>query len=412
MTHLVTPHIKQAVYLVGGKGTRLGKLTADTPKPLLEIAPGVRFLDHILAEAARYGFADIILLAGHLGDQVEAAYHGRRFHEAEVRVIRELQPQGTGGALALAHRQLDPWFLMGNGDSLFEFNLRALALEPRQGMKARLALRQVPDPSRYGAVQLEDDRICGFYEKSATLSGPMPINGGVYLLSRDVADMVTGPCSIEQDIFPRLVEQSAIDGHIFDGYFLDIGLPDTYAQACAEIPQRTRRPIAFLDRDGVLNHDNGYTHRPEDLVWMPNAKSAIRALNEANYYTIVVTNQAGIARGLYAPEAVNRFHKRMQEDLALVGGHIDAFYMCPFHPKAVVDQYRATDHPDRKPNAGMLLKAMQDWPPNKAKSFLIGDRDSDIAAANKVGIPGYLFDGKDLHELVERALEDVRKEQK
>ncbi|GIU66823.1 HAD-IIIA family hydrolase [Candidatus Phycosocius spiralis] len=400
------PYIKQAVFLVGGKGTRLGKLTADTPKPLLEIAPGVRFLDHVLGEAARQGFVDLILLAGHLGEEVQAAYHGRRFYEAEVKVMREVQPQGTGGALALVKDQLDPWFLMGNGDSLFEINLRALTLAPRPGMKARLALRQVSDPSRYGAVQLDGMRISGFLEKETNLKGPMPINGGVYLLEQSVADMVKGPCSIEQDIFPQLVEQWAIDGQIFEGYFLDIGLPDTYAQACMEIPMRTRRPIAFFDRDGVLNQDNGYTHRPEDLVWMPNAKQAIRTLNDANYYTIVVTNQAGIARGLYTPEAVRHFHQHMQEDLARTGGHIDAFYICPYHPEAVIERFRAFDHPDRKPNPGMLLKAMHEWPHDKAKSFLIGDKQSDIEAANKAGVRAYFYDGSDLLELVRSALGD------
>lgn len=396
--------------MVGGRGTRLGSLTSATPKPLLEISPGSRFLDHVLAEAARHGFTDIILLAGHLGEQVEAIYHNKSIRDATVTVIREPEPQGTGGALWFAKDRLDPWFLMGNGDSLFEINLRSLTLSPRTGMQGRLALREVPDPGRYGAVELQDSRIVGFYEKSTELTGVRPINGGLYMLSRDVVGMIDGPCSIEQDIFPRLAKSGSLDGVVFSNYFLDIGLPDTFAKACAEIPQRTRRPIAFLDRDGVLNRDAGYTHKPADLEWMPGAKAAVRALNEANYYTIIVSNQAGVARGYYGSEDVIQFHNAMQNELFDVGAHIDAIYFCPFHPDGIIEDYRVTDHPDRKPNPGMLLSAMQAWPCEKETSFLIGDRDSDIEAAKNAGIDGYLFDGVDLFATMQDALKKANKE--
>ncbi|MDO9076256.1 MAG: sugar phosphate nucleotidyltransferase, partial [Brevundimonas sp.] len=126
--------IRQAVFLVGGKGTRLGELTRDVPKPLLEISPGVRFLDVLLEEAARHGFSDIVLLAGHLGESVQQIYDGRVMRNAKVRVIREPAPMGTGGALRYAAESLDPAFVMANGDSLFEFNLRALATPLKEGV--------------------------------------------------------------------------------------------------------------------------------------------------------------------------------------------------------------------------------------------------------------------------------------
>src|SRR5262245_38975576 len=112
-------HVRQAVILVGGKGTRLGALTNTIPKPLLEIAPGQRCVDVILTEFARHGFTDIILLAGHLGDQVEGFYQGARYLESTVSVFREPAPLGTAGALRLIADLLEPWFVMANGDSLF-----------------------------------------------------------------------------------------------------------------------------------------------------------------------------------------------------------------------------------------------------------------------------------------------------
>jgi D,D-heptose 1,7-bisphosphate phosphatase len=392
--------VKQAVFLVGGKGTRLGQLTRDTPKPLLEIAPGLRFLDVVLEEAARRGFSDIVLLAGHLGDQVEAAYQGRRIHDATVRVIREPEPQGTGGALRYAADALDPWFLMSNGDSLFEFNFRDLARIPGPGILGRIALRTVPDPARYGAVTVAGGKVTRFLEKNPDLAGPAEINGGVYLLSRDVLGLIDGPCSIEQDIFPRLAAAGALEGRAYDGYFLDIGLPDTYAQAQAEIPPRRQRPAAFFDRDGTLNVDDGYTHKPGDLRWNPGAIAAIKRLNESGYYVIVVTNQAGIGRGYYDEAAMHAFHAAMQSDLAEHGAYIDYYYYCPYHPDAAIPAYRAANHPDRKPNAGMIYKAFADWPIDRANSFLIGDTDHDLAAAAAAGLPGYRYEGGDLLALV------------
>lgn len=398
--------VRQAVFLVGGKGTRLGPISAATAKPLLEIAPGLRFLDVLLDQAARHGFDDIILLAGHLGEQVEAIYQGRMVRQARIEVIREPEPAGTAGALMHAAARLDQQFLLANGDALFDFNLRALATQLDTPCLGRLSLRVVPDASRYGSVELHGDRIVRFREKVGQSAAPGLINGGVYLLDRAILDHVRLPSSLEMDVFPKLAEQGLLTGKQFDGYFLDIGLPESYARAVEEVSNRLRRPAAFLDRDGVLNIDGGYTFQPADLQWVHGAREAVLNLNEAGYYVFVVSNQAGVARGLYTEADVTRFHDWMQQQLAEVGAHIDAFYYCPYHADASVEIYRHADHPDRKPNHGMIARAMREWPIAREKSFLIGDRDSDVEAARRASIHGHLFDGSDLGGLVQRLLAD------
>jgi D,D-heptose 1,7-bisphosphate phosphatase len=164
------------------------------------------------------------------------------------------------------------------------------------------------------------------------------------------------------------------------------------------------RPCAFFDRDGVLNHDTGYTYRPEDLRWQPGAREAVKRLNDAGYLVVVVTNQAGIARGYYEEQHVHAFHARMQADLAETGARIDAMYFCPYHSDGSVARYRVADHPDRKPNPGMILQAMRDLPIRREGSFLIGDRDSDLAAAAAAGLPHALYAGGDLDALVRRMM--------
>ncbi len=168
------------------------------------------------------------------------------------------------------------------------------------------------------------------------------------------------------------------------------------------------RAAAFLDRDGVINVDHGYTHRAEDLAFTPTAAAAILRLNRAGYHTIVVTNQSGIARGLFGLDDVERFHDEMQRRLALSGAHIDAFYVAPYHPDGTVTRY-AIDHPDRKPGAGMILRALADWPIDPAASFLIGDKASDMAAARLADVRGVLVPANtcDLDRVVADLLRDA-----
>ena len=397
--------IRQAAILVGGRGTRLGALTAETPKPLLPIEGETRFLDLLLRHVARHGFTDIVLLAGYHGDQVVRLYDGLTVHGARVRVVVEPEPRGTAGALTAARGILDTHFLLLNGDCLFDFNLRALAAAAMHSTKsATLAARHVPDASRYGTVVVENGAVTSFREKDDTVRAPALINGGVYVLARDILDaIITLPASIERDIFPALAASGDLGGFAFDGYFLDIGLPETLDQGRRELLALERRPAAFLDRDGVLNHDSGYVHRPDQVVWVPGALDTVRRLNDLGYYVFVVTNQAGVAHGYYDEATMHTLHRWMSDRLAEKGAFIDAFYHCPFHPHGKVAAFTRA-HPDRKPGAGMIEKALAEWPAVRSQSFLIGDRESDIAAARAAGIPGFLFEGQNLSAQLDAAL--------
>jgi D,D-heptose 1,7-bisphosphate phosphatase len=400
--------VRQAAILVGGKGTRLGDATRATPKPLMAIDGGRTFLDLLIENVARQGFDDILLLAGHFGDQIAARFEGREIAGARVRVLIEAEPRGTGGALLEASEHLDQRFLLLNGDSYFDVNLRALAHEAETtDLPALIALREVADASRYGLVTLSDGAVTRFAEKSAGTGVSGLINAGVYVLTRAILQRIDHlPCSIEGDVFPALAAERRLGGRPMDGYFLDIGIPEALAKGRAELPVLDRRPAAFLDRDGVINHDAGHTHRVEDLRFTQGAPGAIRRLNDAGYRVIVVTNQAGVAKGLYDEVAVRAFHAHMSDRLAAQGAFIDRYYYCPYHPEAVVPAYRMV-HPDRKPAPGMLLRAIADQSIDVGRSFLIGDRQSDLDAAAGAGVIGLLFEGGDLDVFVERVVDSM-----
>jgi D-glycero-D-manno-heptose 1,7-bisphosphate phosphatase len=166
---------------------------------------------------------------------------------------------------------------------------------------------------------------------------------------------------------------------------------------------RLLRPAAFLDRDGVLNEDLGYVSRPEEFRWCNGAVEGVKVLNELGYLVIVITNQAGVAYGMYEEEAVVELHNWMNSELGRHEARIDGFYYCPHHPQGVRSGYAFTCE-CRKPRPGMLLRAIHEWNADRSRSFLIGDKQTDIEAAEAAGIPGLLWRGCDVRLAISKMI--------
>jgi D-glycero-D-manno-heptose 1,7-bisphosphate phosphatase len=168
-----------------------------------------------------------------------------------------------------------------------------------------------------------------------------------------------------------------------------------------------KRRAAFLDRDGVINEDRGYVHRVEDFVLLPAVPEALRRLQEEGYLLIVVTNQSGVARGMYGEEDIARVHARLAELLAPHDVVLDAIYYCPHLPHGSVVDY-AVSCECRKPGPGLLRQAMRDFAIDAERSFIIGDKPSDLEAGRAAGLGGGCLigpvDQPDLAACVERLL--------
>ena len=162
-------------------------------------------------------------------------------------------------------------------------------------------------------------------------------------------------------------------------------------------------PALFLDRDGVLNVDRGYVSRIEDFEWIDGARECVKAFKDRGWYVFVVTNQSGIARGLYTEADMEALHAHMAEELAAYGTAIDRFYHAPWHEEGEVARYRKASI-DRKPGPGMLLQAMADFNVNREGSFLIGDKPTDMEAARAAGVGAFLFTGGNIATFAEWAL--------
>lgn len=383
--------ISQAVVLVGGLGTRLGTLTANTPKPLLEVG-GRPFIHWLLDEIARHDVPEVLLLAGFQAEKIAAAVEGRQ----GVRVIAEPEPRGTGGALAFAREHLAERFFFLNGDTLFDINLWALAAAAK-GRLATLALRPVRDASRYGAVRLTDTGAISLFSARPDGGGPGVINGGVAVLDRAILGhiAVDRPVSIEADVYPDLAARGDLFGKAFDGPFIDIGVPDDFDRAQTFVPSLTRRGAVFFDRDGVINGEVHYAHRPDQIIWVDGAIEAIRAANDAGLYAFVVTNQGGVAHGFYTEDEVVSLHAWMQEAFKTRGAHIDRFAYEPSHPAGKVAPY-VRESNRRKPGPGMILELIEAFGVDRSRSIMVGDRETDMAAAAAAGVRGVLFTGGNL----------------
>jgi D,D-heptose 1,7-bisphosphate phosphatase len=154
----------------------------------------------------------------------------------------------------------------------------------------------------------------------------------------------------------------------------------------------------FLDRDGVINHEVGYLHRVEEVHFVDGIFSLCRTAAGLGYRLIVVTNQAGIARGFYSEADFDALMVWMKDAFRTEGVELDAVYHCPFHPEHGVGKYKQ-DHEDRKPGTGMLRRGVREFGVELRDSVMVGDRCTDIAAANAAGLrQAFLISGTETGE--------------
>ncbi len=160
-----------------------------------------------------------------------------------------------------------------------------------------------------------------------------------------------------------------------------------------------RKPAVFLDRDGTINEQMGYINHLSRFVLLPGASQAVRLLNERGVPAVVVTNQSGLARGYFPPALLDAVHAEMKRLLAAEGAHLDGIYVCPHHPEAKVPQYRQSCR-CRKPLPGLLEQAAADLRLDLSRSFMVGDRWSDLECGVRAGaVPVLVLTGYGQGEL-------------
>ncbi len=322
----------------------------------------------LMREFVRFGVTEFLLPAG--APETEHAIAGIQARLPQpVRVIPVTSPAaaGDGGLLLQARSRLQDRFLVCGGTSLPADNLAGLL-----------------------AVAAADE---------SGAAGWFSADGTTCLFDPVVLDQVMPGCSLAADLLPALTRQGLLRGPV---PVATTGVPS--AQPDCGLAGRLRRRALFLDRDGVLNRDHGYVGSCDRFEWIDGALDAIRHATETGWHVFVVTNQSGVARGLYAEDAVRDLLNWIADEARRAGGTIDDIRFCPFHPEAIVDAYRQA-HPWRKPLPGMLLDLIKMWELDPSRAVMVGDQETDMRAAAAAGIAGHLFPGGNLLSFVRPILD-------
>lgn len=375
----------EAIVLAGGFGTRLSHVVSGVPKPMAPVC-NRPFLRFILDDLQEKGVERVVLAVGYKY-QIIQDYFGNSYRGIRLEYSIEDTPLFTGGAIkkALAKCQSAKVFVV-NGDTFFDVDLQEMS---QVDAPLVVAVKELENFDRYGTVSVsEGNIITGFHEKQPCAKGY--INGGIYYIDRILLDSIDKETfSFEKEVLETVYQTFAVPAYISNGFFIDIGVPEDYYAAQNAFRDKCKKnKAAFFDRDGTINVDVHYLHRPEDLVFIDGMPEFIRKWNDWGYKVIVVTNQAGIARGYYTEEDMHHLHRYMNERLREYGAHIDAFYFCPHHPDITGPCHC------RKPEPGMIEQAIREFDLDPEQCILFGDKKWDVEAGEKCRIKGILTTGE------------------
>lgn len=374
---------REAIVLAGGFGTRLAHVVPDVCKPMAPVA-GRPFLRFIMDQLAAAGFDRAVVADGYRREQIED-FFGSAYRGMAIEYSPEDTPLLTGGAVKKAlGRCRSDWVFVLNGDTWLDVDFAAMeaaAADAPEGTSAVIAVKRMRDFERYGTVDVDaGGALTGFHEKRPCEEGL--INAGVYLLRGDALGGMPEKFSLESEYFERVVGDRALRAAECDGGFIDIGVPGDYELAQTMLAPLARPwKLAMFDRDGTINVDTGHLHEPEKLELIPSTVDIMRGYSDdPDYKVVVVTNQAGIAKGLYTEADMRRLHRYMEDELERLGVHVDAWYFCPHHP-----DYTGPCE-CRKPAPGMLLAAMRDFDAFPGNCVMYGDMPSDEFAASGIDV--------------------------
>lgn len=365
-----------ALILAGGKGTRLRSVVSDRPKVMADVN-GRPYLTYLFDQLIQAGIQRVILGTGYMADYIENEF-GDQYNNLSIAYSVETEPLGTGGAIrhALTHVQSDNLLVM-NGDSYCDVSLKHF-IKAHHSL-ASIVLVHRPNTARYGQVTFDHDaNVTQFIEKNGQ-ARPGWINAGIYLMHRDLIENLPADTaiSIEKEVFPDWVEQGILKGYFTQGKFIDIGLPESYAEASEFFASQGTKRYVALDRDGTIIKQIHYLSEPEQVEILDGAVDGMRRMRESGLGLIVVTNQSAIGRGYFDEAQLAKVHDRMNALLANEGLAVDGIYFCPATPD--------DNDPNRKPEIGMMLEAQQDFGFDLTQCVVVGDKTSDTQLGKNIG---------------------------
>lgn len=379
---------RQAVILAGGLGTRLRPLTDTRPKPMIEVG-GKPFLEHLIVLLRSQGFDRFLILLGYLPEIVQNYFgDGSRWGVTIEYSISAVDDE-TGRRVKLAAPRIDPCFLLMYSDNYWPMQMdRMWPRFAAAGVPAMITVYSNRDGYTTNSVRVDKDGYVAVYDKTCQSPDLQGVEISYAIMTRQVLDLLPDENVLfEVVVYPKLTARRQLLAHVTEHRYYSIGshrrLPLTEAFF-------RRTPTVLLDRDGVLNKKPAraeYVRTWADFAWLPGAKDALKLFNDKGYRVIVVSNQAGIARGAMTEADLAAIHDQMKAETVQAGGRIDAIYYCP---------HGWDDNCEcRKPKPGMLFQAQREHHLDLTRTPFIGDDERDAEAAGAAGCPSILLSGNE-----------------
>ena len=370
------------IILAGGKGSRIKNYLSSNPKPLVKIGK-MSFLKQLIQNISKYNVNKIIILAGYRGKKIYDKFHGKKINLIDIECVIEEVPLGTGGCLALIKKKIDDKFIVINGDTFFDIDLNNFFNNFLKKNESLIALSNDTNYSQnnklIGLTVNKENKI-SFQEKSKLF------NGGIYLFNKNFLNKIKlTKCSLEEDLLkPEIIKKNVI-GKLFVNFFIDIGTPKNFKRANKILVKYLTRPALFIDRDGTINIDKGYTHKVKDLLFIKKTIQVMKYIYNKKYFLFIVTNQAGIAKNLFDIEDFYKFQEQLKYKLYKKQILINDIKFCPFHKNGIIKEYTKISK-YRKPDNLMIKSLLNNHNILVKKSLMIGNTKSDELCAKKSGL--------------------------
>ncbi len=371
---------KQAVILAGGRGTRMLPYTETRPKTMIEFH-GKPFLEYVVEMLRDQGFTRFLMLLGYLPEVIQNHFEDGSRWGVHIDYSVSGPDTLTSRRIQTAQHLIDPCFLLMYCDNYWPMQMNKMWSKfVADNVPAMITVYSNKDRFSRDSVIVGEDGYVKVFDRLRKTPGLSGVEISYAILTREVLDLLPEQeMLVEEALYTPLAQQHRLAAYVTDHRYYSVGSVDRLPITNQFF---ARHPTVILDRDGVINKKPPKAHWVRawnEFEWLPGAKEAIRMLRDAGFRVILVSNQAGVARGAMSEADLNQIHDSMKAELSEIGGHIDAIYFCPHGWDSTCQC--------RKPRPGMLFQAQRDFHLDLSRTFFIGDDDRDGLTADAAGCP-------------------------